>query len=573
MWQHPDNLSRSDHGFVVCIDHCACAVKNTSAKAAEEAVPHILCIGKPLSLCGRDWKQDVVELCKNGLEDSKLLDIVRDLSGMFALAALSARSFVLITDPLGFVPVYTALQNGKQWVGTSVEKVACAAGCFEELDHASVAELLLRDSITFPFTTRAGVRELEPGSVHKWTWREDLRRFEYSTLAYYSPRESESTRSLSGAVDDLVSAIHVAGRQLTEATSKVGVMLSGGRDSRVVLASVPNSVHRCGITLTDWENEEVRIAREIADAAGAEHRIVYRSALFYVELVDEETELLGFERVAGNAHGLAANSQSVADMDLVIGGFASDTLLKACWHQDATQLHKLFAQQNPSAELSECAMGIMWWSLKPEVRVIIRERMLVRIRTIGDIRPQTASEWMWFYPMSRQPHVGYALSNMMLLKGDELFAHRDIIDIACSACQDWRRSRRLALEAFRIIGGKLGRMPVSGENGRPAHWGRIRCGLHRRIYPCNQKLSTPSQTVPWYTQGSWCDRRVLQSECREWRRLFVRRTAEERANSLLSEMMTTRAMSLICGDHIHGLPARIDTAVLHVASLCHHTSP
>ena len=80
------------------------------------------------------------------------------LTGMFALVECSASGVRVMTDPMAFLPVYVGHDYAGRVVaiGTNLEAVAELAGRRTDFDLVSLADLLVSQYVTFPYTTRRG---------------------------------------------------------------------------------------------------------------------------------------------------------------------------------------------------------------------------------------------------------------------------------------------------------------------------------------------------------------------------------------------------------------------------------
>ena len=89
---------------------------------------------------------------------------------------------------------------------------------------------------------------------------------------------SETKRANDELAAELADAFVDAVRLRTRGPSRVGVLLSGGLDSRAVLAADKESRIGVALTVGDTVNQEVRLARRIS--AATHHRHVFVDVLY-----------------------------------------------------------------------------------------------------------------------------------------------------------------------------------------------------------------------------------------------------------------------------------------------------
>jgi asparagine synthase (glutamine-hydrolysing) len=438
------------------------------------------------------------------------------LSGMFAVCIADSQAVRIVTDPLGFYAVYVATSRDGRYraIGTQPELVAAAAGRADDYDAISLGEILVRHVATFPFTTRRGMCELEPGSIHRFAINHG--NVAHAATRLWQPDEPSRWPSLDESRSALLEAIRRVSKRITRHRKSVAVLLSGGTDSRTVLASIPAPLRAGAITFADHEVRELATARQIAAAAGVPHRVAWRDPEFYSSLFLREAALLGQERAAWNAHGFAVQDSGAArDFDLLVGGFMSDTLLKALFSRYSVKDHLLWsaglgrmserrvasrARYGPEAAIlpvlrGEICQGVLW-------------RRAERIQRLRAIRPLTADDWAVWYPMSRQPDVGYAQANMRLFPADELFIHREIVEVARIARFIHKKSRELVRQVFARIGGPLARIENSNTY-LPANSSLFRESLFKR-HPGSRLGGTQRDaSFPWLTDALTVDLAVL----------------------------------------------------------------
>lgn len=202
------------------------------------------------------------------------------LRGMFAFGVYDARRqrFWLVRDRLGVKPLYAARCDHNTWLFASEVRALLATGLIvRRLNPAAVDSFLAFGSVVAPRTLVEGVESLMPGE----SWRFDLdrssplepRRTRYWRLPFRPRRDGDvSTR------DEAVEAVRpvlreaIGLRMLSDVP--VGVFLSGGIDSSVVVASLAaegRGVTTLSVAFEERSHDESSYARIVAERFGTQH--------------------------------------------------------------------------------------------------------------------------------------------------------------------------------------------------------------------------------------------------------------------------------------------------------------
>ncbi|MEX0746102.1 MAG: asparagine synthase-related protein [Phycisphaeraceae bacterium] len=460
--------------------------------------------------------------------------LYEQLTGMFVLVGCNDEGLTLFTDPMGLYAVYeaSAPSGQRRVLGTASELVADFANRGGDYDPVSLAEILVQNVVTFPYTTRRGMRELEPGSRH-------TRRLtagagvQSEASCLWQPSEPKQWPSLRQSQAELRSALRTAGEDLTRGAEAVAVTLSGGTDSRTVLSCVPPEKRSQAVTYADHENTEIRTAGQVAQAAGVPHHLALRTPHFYAELAERETKLLGIERGFVNSHGFAlVDTPAPAPFDLLVCGHMSDTLLKG-YYAGLRRRGFWDLLKHPLAHRRKCRQPYLVSTpqyqtnlnvIRPALRDAIQRRWQERIKTLEAVRPTSAAEWIYFYPLSRRSTIAYTQANVRLFASDQLFLHASVIAVACSARQSHKVIEAITGPVFGQLNGALARI-TNANTGRPPAASLRQIMLDRikkrvgRLFRGEPGKPRTGGARPWYTEASWVDYHALQSKSEVWRDL------------------------------------------------------
>jgi hypothetical protein len=486
-----------------------------------------------------------------------------ELTGLFLLGCCGPDGLLLVTDRLGY---YSTLlgrdRNGRvRAVGTLPDLVVEAAGRASDVDVVSVGEMLVRFTPKYPYTLWRGITELAPGSLHEFAAHDDAVHYKQRTI--WAPAEPDRYPPVKQLRLQLTDALRHAVADVTRGAGRVAVTLSGGVDSRTVLALLPPDKRAAAITFVDHENFEWRVARRVAKLAGVPHIAARRYPEFYSHLPAREIALLGNMRTAMHAHGFVVVDAGLADrFDLVLSGLCSDTLLKAYfWPENIRAI--LAARMGvpdglrsrmcrPRYDCADPAHPGGLWALRSEIQLAMQERLSARLAELRKIRPESALEWTNFYPTGGDV-ANYPLSNMRLFPADELFLHRDVIEVARIAPPVPKLMQRLTGPVFARLCGPLARIENT-KTGLPSDLGWLGTRLHtrlrrwrERLHPRSDVSAAPGAARPWYTEDSWPNLRLLQQRSTVWAELRRRAAASDAGMDLLASVLHIDPRGLLSG--------------------------
>lgn len=366
------------------------------------------------------------------------------LDGPFAALAIDLQrgSGSVVTDLFAWIPVFAAEVDGGLVIGTHVDAVAAVVGA--RVDPVSAAELVAHLTITWPRTLYHGVEQVAPGTERRfdsggWTGEGD---------AYWRPAERFPYRSVDDAAEALRDALvrdvtlAVAGR------GPIGLLLSGGEDSRAVLGALPKGVSVTGFTYADEENREVRSARRVARAYGTRFVFGRRAPDHYIRGMEPVAALVGSQNEYIDAHGYGFHtSLGLASLPVVLGGLSSDALLKA---DNVPPRHFAQVLRGEVPEIRRLPIPKMR-GIRPELLEEAAERRNAFRRGLAELRPESADEWSRIYPFTMRKYAANHHGNRRMFRVHEPFMSNAVVKLAAAVPQRWKLHRRLFHRAVRPL--------------------------------------------------------------------------------------------------------------------------
>jgi asparagine synthase (glutamine-hydrolysing) len=203
-------------------------------------------------------------------------EVLNRLNGMFGLAIWDVRQrrLVLARDPFGIKLIYYRIDEDTLYFGSEMRPIRAMMPGKAEIDTTSL-NLFLRYRFTpSPYTILKGVRKLAPGT--KLTVQNGA--FEVSRWYRFKPEPFTPAKSPAEAREELLSLYKDAIRRQLISDVPVGLLLSGGIDSGLLLAlmnlngsSWPTYTVGYGSSFGD---DELADAEQTARVLGSKHTSV-----------------------------------------------------------------------------------------------------------------------------------------------------------------------------------------------------------------------------------------------------------------------------------------------------------
>jgi asparagine synthase (glutamine-hydrolysing) len=200
-------------------------------------------------------------------------DVLKHLNGMFGLAIwdVDKRRLVVARDAMGIKMIYFRIAGGQLVFGSEIRPVLAADPSAPEVDPVAL-NLFLRFRYTpSPFTIIRGLRKLAPGTM----LLVENGQCEEKRWYDFTPEPMPGFKSDEEATEELLDLYRGAIRRHLLSDVPVGILLSGGLDSGLLLALMneeggPWPAYTVGYGST-FEDDELADAAESATLLGGRH--------------------------------------------------------------------------------------------------------------------------------------------------------------------------------------------------------------------------------------------------------------------------------------------------------------
>ena len=494
------------------------------------------------------------------------LDRLAKVNGQFCAAIYDQRAhrLTLITDRHALFSLHVWHRGGEVVFASLVYVLLGDERVPRKADPQAIAQLFTMQRTIGRFTTVAAVEALPAACIWEID-RDGQRERRYWELAWRKPEFSADECAV--VLDDAFRAAVV--RQ--SRGRRIGLLLSGGIDSRWVLGAAPRGALTCWTTAGFEENPELRLAREIAAICGAEHHTAV--------VAPEDTLAVHDDAVIDGSGLFPASPQFSAFMprvgstcDTVLSGHGLDYTLRGYYlparffdlggsHTRLPVLRPIserptgaevlnnLRQGPPLATLKRIISPVwskLWWSSQEEAM----QQVLAPWLSSGE--PYNAWDAFILHAVSKH----YAFTGMMSVRAGanlRLPAYDSgVIDVYLQMKPEWRCSGRPVIGALRRLSPQLARLPNANTHG-PADrdpWLDVAAQLGRGAMRRLGLARRPPVPSSLHSAGSWQDATGLYRDGPAHRARFIE--IRDRLDALTFGMMQADQLRTCIDQHLSG---------------------
>lgn len=248
----------------------------------------------------------------------------RELNGSFLLALyhIDAGKLVLATDRVNSRPVYYHWNGRDMIFGTQVRPLLKYPGLPRELDLQAVCEYFTFGKILGHRTFYRSISSLPAASILC------LEQGRYQVERYWNPEHVDRFRSKRYWVAALTEAMKRAVERRTGGDQRLGILLSGGLDSRTVLSAAERGRIATAFTIADYHNRELKAAGKLAAMHGCRHVPLWRDLDHYLRMVAEAVAIGDGMYSCNHAHNLGFFDTIREHADILLHAVGFDWLFK-----------------------------------------------------------------------------------------------------------------------------------------------------------------------------------------------------------------------------------------------------
>lgn len=254
---------------------------------------------------------------------------IKTLNGNFILLIydFKSRKVIIANDRFGLRVHYYAMNNGKLLFAPEAKAILQDETFKKELNDEAVAEFFSFGEFWDDKTLFKGIKVLTPASILTYDGR-DVSIEKYWKLKY----EPDYNKSEDEFVNELVKTFKKSVDIRTRDNLRYGISLSGGLDSRTILAGISPETRKDVIAFTfgPEDCDEVKIAEIIAKKAEIkEHLVIEISPELIINNAEQEVWLTDGRNNIGNSALISVFKLIKDNIDVYFDGFLLDTIIRS----------------------------------------------------------------------------------------------------------------------------------------------------------------------------------------------------------------------------------------------------
>jgi len=255
------------------------------------------------------------------------MSFARSLDGEFVVVAESTEQLVLISDRFVSQPLFYSFHGEQFTYSFTYSKMwgwLRSTGALRP-DKYAFYEFLKFQRLFGERTLDHSSKLLAPATIFAL----DKRSRSISQETYWSPNFEKRDDSLIDIAAELADGVRRSVRAKTASFDSIGLLLSGGMDSRVVLGGFESGNQPATYTVGSHKNNEVEVAAELAEAADASHYFARRSPSHYADILSQSSSAGG--AMYSYQHGHFFGMELPKKPELILHGHGFDYMFQGMY--------------------------------------------------------------------------------------------------------------------------------------------------------------------------------------------------------------------------------------------------
>ncbi len=458
-----------------------------------------------------------------------------------ALYDATQRRVVVVADRMGAFAIYYAHRNGRFLFSPNQHPLLCDPHVPAELDLDALAQYMRFQQLLHDTSFFTPIKLLRGG--HRLIYHIDSDTLTVSPYLEFAPEERLlDDISFEDASDEVARLVVQAVDRSSRGTGRVGLFLSGGMDSRIIVAALTRLGHSpSSLTYGSPHSRDAYYARRVAERAGLTHCFCEQSNGHWVKQYWRDHLLLTDASHSWiHMHGIYALDAARSCMDVNLSGFAGDGPLSG------HNLRGIYLEPRDEASYSAAIFyGLThlenWPSLsEPEEQLLYHADVFERVkgRAFSSLRAALApfshypepfrTELFLEYAVDMRHYAHYLSFKRAAVEVGLPFLDPDLMDFVCRLPVAYRQDRRLSRAVLQRLSFPLAQIPYDHDEKLPTSSAALR-SVHHLVSRLQRRtkrffgLEGAGRHMLHSDYETW-----LRTDLRDWGEsiLFDRRTAE-----------------------------------------------
>jgi len=233
-------------------------------------------------------------------------DLIFKLKGAFNIIIWDGneKKLTVANDRYGLRPIYYAQSKNGLYLASEVKAILACNDVSKNVDHSAIASLFFFGFVTENKTYFESIKLLPPASLLVFK-NNEVSISTYWDFNFADRNEGKTQDYYEQKLGNLI--LQAIERHVGDGV-RITVPLSGGLDSRTILASMPKEYYPINtVTFGTEDMNDVRIAKRVSDALGANHH--------YLEMLPEDI-INNARKIVNITDGMISFLHSIGNMKL-----------------------------------------------------------------------------------------------------------------------------------------------------------------------------------------------------------------------------------------------------------------
>ena len=376
-------------------------------------------------------------------------------------------SISIFTDRLGSRPLYyTWADDGSLVFSSQIQSLVTHPDLPVEFDPEFLSEFLQYGRCFGIYTPLKNVYQTPPASVTTFNMQGD----KTEKWTYWWPNPSPQELNFSETVETFTQTFLKVVQDDVYPERDCGLLLSGGADSRAVLAASDGDVTGLHMNERMERNKEEWIARRAATIAGADFRFLERTADYYPTILESSRKISNYNGRFRHARVTAFSEAIRESVDVITSGHYGDTMAGG-WHipwddENGEMLPvsspKEYADSFERGEIGHSRINVTpdYVTMLPKAKDVIsthlhREGERTVFHGIPYPSWNTFIQFGMIYPITNTYSFLFYESNNQVITTRQPFHDNRILDIVLNIPVEYRCQNDIIAESLRRINDDL----------------------------------------------------------------------------------------------------------------------
>ncbi len=451
---------------------------------------------------------------KRGSRDSDKLTV----RFLFAsVLDLLTKELILAADRFASRPLFYA-QTPKGFIlfSNQVSSILKSADVPREVDMQSMFELIATQAVQGVKTLNKAVHMVPPGTAIRF------KENKCDYITYWEGNYNPENKSIKVWSEELAETIKIAVRRNLRGNHRFGLLLSGGMDSRMVLAAAEKEL-TC-YTFGDYENKEYHAARRVAQKKGFKSVFVQRYEGHYSNTVDPAIEIGSGMYAFNHAHAIGFMEKLHSECDVMLHGLATEpyfrdtklpTVNNVFWGLkgkkvlDATLTEKDLPSRLFRRHFSLLNLYPQQLFTKKYAELFEKSLLLSAEQLINEAEPHCKTiyekySWPETHYYSKNPPFPFAISLRPFITERNIICDNDLLDLHFRMPATVRLNSKVWIKAMKLLDPKLASIP-DANTGFRANLPSIAVAMLKGV----KTTIAAEHIIPSWLPGGWRLRRLV----------------------------------------------------------------